>query len=131
MKWREDYATGITKIDDQHKMIFKMAEDYREALDEVQGARLYPEFLESLDLYAQGHFGFEEGCMLRYQCPAGRRNIAAHQEFVTALDGFRQGYARDGFSEVVAYELVNTIDLWLAEHICGIDVQLKRFVDQG
>ncbi|MEO5800495.1 MAG: hemerythrin family protein [Gemmatimonadales bacterium] len=129
MQWREDYATGIAKIDDQHRMIFKMAEDYREALNDGQGASIYSEFLESLDLYAQGHFGFEEDCMLRHHCPAGRQNIAAHQGFVTVLDRFRQGFADDGFSQGVAFELVNTIDLWLAQHICGIDVQLKRFVE--
>ena len=33
MKWSDQYATGIDHIDDQHKMIFKMAEDFRAALD--------------------------------------------------------------------------------------------------
>lgn len=131
MEWREDYATGIEQVDQQHRMLFKMASDYREALDADQGARLYPELLTSLDLYARAHFGFEEGCMARFHCPAGKRNLAAHGEFVAMLQGFRERLEHDGFIPAVAHELVDNIDLWLAEHICGIDVQLKRFVPQA
>lgn len=128
MEWREDYATGIPQVDDQHRMLFRMASDYREALDADQGARLYPELLTSLDLYARGHFGFEEGCMARFICPAAKRNLAEHGEFVAVLQGFQAGFERDGFIQAVAYELVNTLELWLAQHICGVDVQLKRYV---
>jgi hemerythrin len=28
MKWSDDYATGIERIDDQHKWIFRMADDF-------------------------------------------------------------------------------------------------------
>jgi len=32
MKWSDDYATGIERIDEQHKTIFRMAEDFGAAL---------------------------------------------------------------------------------------------------
>ena len=34
MKWRDEYATGVQSIDEQHMMIFKTADDFRSALDE-------------------------------------------------------------------------------------------------
>lgn len=128
MEWRDDYATGVPQVDEQHKMLFRMAEVYRDALNDGQGASTYEELLRSLDLYARAHFGFEEGCMARHHCPAAKRNLAAHDDFVKTLARFKADYERDGFLPGSAHDLVNTIDLWLAEHICGIDAQLRRYV---
>ena len=40
MKWSEAFATGVSRIDDQHKMLFAMAADFRDALDESRGERV-------------------------------------------------------------------------------------------
>jgi len=126
MKWSDDYATGVEQVDDQHKMLFKMAEDYRSALDEGRGQGVYSEMLRSLDLYIRTHFGYEEGCMTKYQCPVAGANKAAHTRFVEVMDGFHQRYAANGFDRADARNLVDTLDHWLADHICRLDVRLKE-----
>lgn len=125
MKWSDDYATGVARVDDQHRMIFKMADDFRDALDEARGEVVYGAFLRSLDLYVRTHFGFEDGCMNRVHWPSAQTNREAHAKFVEVLAAFRQRYAANGFDRADARSLVDTIDRWLADHICGIDVQLK------
>ena len=127
MKWSDKYATGVERIDSQHQMIFKMAEDFREALDERGGAGVYGVLLESLDLYVRTHFGFEEGCMNRVHCPAAQDNVDAHRTFTEVLTGLRQRYEMNGFDPAEARRLVDTIDRWLSHHICRIDVQLRPF----
>jgi len=126
MKWSDDYATGVENIDAQHRMLFKMAEDYRSALDEGRGEGVYSEMLRSLDLYIRTHFGYEEGCMTKYQCPVAGANKAAHNRFVEVMDGFHQRYAANGFDRADARNLVDTLDHWLVEHICRLDVRLKE-----
>ena len=74
MKWSEEYATGIDRIDEDHKMIFKMSEDFRAALDEGLGGDVYSVMLDNLSLYCRGHFGFEERCMNEYRCPVAQKN---------------------------------------------------------
>ncbi|MBI5854790.1 MAG: hemerythrin family protein [Nitrospirae bacterium] len=128
MKWSDEYATGIERIDEQHKMIFKMAEDFRAALDEGQGERTYGLLLDFLDRYCRGHFGFEERCMEEYRCPVAQRNKEAHASFVEVLGGFRQRCAASGYLTADARELVDTVDRWVADHICRIDVHLKDCV---
>ena len=125
MKWSDEYATGIARVDEQHKMLFKMAEDYRFALDEGRGERVYSEMLRSLDLYIRTHFGYEEGCMLKYDCAVAEANKEAHTRFVQVLAGFHQRYAVAGFDATDARNLVDTLDHWLVEHICRIDIRLK------
>jgi len=129
MKWSERHATGIQQIDDQHKMLFRMAEDFRAALDEGKGEGVYGDLLQSLDLYVRTHFRYEEGCMERYACPAAEVNQKAHRKFTETLSGFQQRYASHGFDRTDSRELVDTLDTWLDGHIGRLDTQLKKSVE--
>ena len=129
MKWSERYATGIQQLDEQHKMLFKMSEDYRATLDEGRGEHSFSVMLDSLTAYATNHFGMEQTCMFRYQCPAAEANGRAHLEFIEVLGWFRRRHAESGFKADEADRLVMFIDDWLANHIGRIDVQLKPCVE--
>ncbi len=128
MKWSEELATGIEKVDEHHRMIFQMAEDFRSALDEGGGASVYETMLRSLELYVRSHFRYEERCMERLRCPAARQNREAHASFVETLAGFRRRYESAGFDPAEARRLVDTVDDWLASHICGVDIHLRECV---
>jgi hemerythrin-like metal-binding protein len=128
MKWIDAYATGVQRIDEQHQMIFKTAEDFRTALDGAQGEKTYGVLLNFLEPYCRGHFGFEERCMTEYHCPAAGRNAQAHLGFMVVLSGYRERYAANGYSAADARALVDAVDQWLDGHICRIDVQLKDSV---
>jgi hemerythrin len=130
MQWRDEYATGVERIDEDHKMIFKMAEDFRAVLDDGKGDATYSVLLDSLSLYCRGHFGFEEGCMRKYHCPVAEKNKAAHQTFLETLSEFQERYAANGYDYADARKLVDTVDGWLDSHICRIDVHLKRCVNK-
>ena len=125
MKWIEAYATGVHRIDEQHKMLFRMAEDFGAALNDGAGARVYDSFLHSLNLYASSHFRFEEGCMDRCKCPAAGMNRDAHASFIEFAAQFRERYDANGFDVVEARHLAEAIESWLADHICKIDLQLR------
>ena len=129
MKWSDRYATGVKALDEQHKMLFQMSEDFRATLNEGRGERGYGLLLESLDEYARAHFMLEEQCMHRYRCPAAQMNREAHATFVEAMSGFRKRYAVNGFNPADALQLVQYVDDWLANHIGRIDVQLKPCVE--
>jgi hemerythrin len=128
MKWSAAYATGIEHIDDQHKMLFKMSEDFRLTLDEGKGQQVYGEFLRSLHLYASGHFRLEEQCMAKYRCPVAQTNCVAHAKFKETVIRFQQRYEGYGFDRSIAGSLMDFLDRWLADHIGRIDVQLKLYV---
>lgn len=126
MGWSDEYITGNEGVDNQHKMIFKMADDFREALNNAQGERVYSTLLQSLSLYTRSHFGIEERLMDEVNCPAAERNKEEHAKFIDALSRYQQRYLTKGFDRSDAYSLVDTIDNWLKDHICSIDMQLKH-----
>jgi hemerythrin len=128
LKWTDDYATGVARIDEQHRMIFKMAGDFREALDSGEGNRTYGVLLEFLDHYCRSHFAFEEQIAQEHRCPFAEQNRTAHAKFTVALRGFQQLHATSGYRAGDARDLVDTVDRWLAGHICTIDVKLRDCV---
>ena len=130
MKWSDDYAVGIEFIDKQHQALFRWAENFRAALDHGMGGEAYSEVLYELTVYTEDHFRFEEGCMNEYRCPVAEKNKAAHTKFVETLSGFQQRYDAAGYDREDALRLADTLDEWLADHICHIDIHLKRCVNQ-
>lgn len=106
-------------------MLFRMVSDYREALDEGRGERVYGELLDSLDAYARGHFGFEDSCMVACRCPVAAANRADHARFLELLGVYRARFLATGFDRGEAQQLVDTLDNWLESHIGCLDVQLR------
>jgi hemerythrin len=131
MEWAERHATGIPEVDVQHKMLFRMTDDFRTALNEGKGEGVYEGLLQSLDLYVRTHFRYEEGCMEKYACPAAEGNRNAHLKFVETLSGFQVRYASRGFDRSDSRQLVDTLDHWLDNHIGRLDVQLKKSVQEA
>jgi hemerythrin len=128
MKWSEQFATGIPRIDNHHRRLFKLAEDFRAALDEGAGARTYGTLLQALAIHTRAHFGFEERCMRVYRCPVARENTAAHGRFREVLSEFQQRYVAHGFDRAAARALMDFLDQWFTGHVGRIDVQLKHYV---
>lgn len=128
MKWRGEYACGIQRIDEQHKMLFGMSDDFRACLDEGRGGRVYPSLLTNLESYCAGHFAFEEDCMNKYRCPVARINKEAHMGFLDVLAKFRQRHTDRGYDHTDARALIDAMDEWLDSHICAIDIHLKHCV---
>ncbi len=130
MKWSDEYAIGEAHIDEQHKMLFKMAGDFQSALKEGQGEKTYGLLLEFLERYFRGHFKYEERCMEEYRCPIAEKNREDHARFLLVYDDFRKRHTERGYQTNDAQELMNTVEGWLANHIGRLDVQLKSYVKQ-
>lgn len=128
MKWKDEYAIGIEPIDEQHKTLFQMAGDFQAVLDNGKGERTYGLLLGTLDSYTRSHFGFEEQCMLENNCPVAEKNKNAHAKLIETLSGFHQRYRANGYDHEEASRLVDTLEQWLADHICSIDIHLKKCV---
>lgn len=125
MKWKEDYATGIKEIDEQHRSLFEMTDTFRDELDKGAGARFFESFLEFLSTFIRIHFGYEENCMLACQCPFAEQNKAEHEAFVKVIEKEAAAYQRDGYDDERARALLDRIERWLDSHICRVDIQLR------
>jgi hemerythrin-like metal-binding domain len=128
MKWSDELATGILSIDEQHKMLFKMVDDFRNRFNSSSPQAALTALLGALERYVRLHFSFEEGCMERYRCPVAQRNKEEHEKLVRYLEEFKQRQAFGGVKYEDVAKLMQVLENWLVNHIGRVDVQLKHCV---
>jgi hemerythrin len=84
--------------------------------------------LDQLGTYAGTHFGHEEACMAKYQCPVASQNIAQHKEFIVTFTSFREEFEHDGASAHLVVRIETELMRWLTSHIKRTDTQLAPCV---
>ncbi len=131
MLWSDRFSTGVPRLDAQHQLLFRMVDDFRLAVEEGRGERVYGEFLASLELYSRMHFSAEEECMFRFRCPAAAANRVGHEAFRVMVAELRRSQAESGFRLQDADHATRELDHWLIEHIGRIDTQLLPLVAKG
>jgi hemerythrin len=130
IKWTEAYATGIAEIDKQHKMFFRIVEDFRLSHVEGRGATVYEQVVNLLAAYARGHFGYEESCMHAHNCPMAANNKLEHTQFLRFIERTREQYRLHGYRDHESEELLGTLEDWLTNHIGKVDVHLRDCVSK-
>lgn len=132
LPWNEQFATGSPTIDSQHRMLISNINHLEGMLNNTNLNREECDFLihlvDFLESYAESHFKFEEQCMERYRCPAHRQNKAAHEQFLTFLQQFKERYRTEGFRLEVLKSLHAALSLWLEDHILKVDTQLRACI---
>ena len=129
IKWQESYSTGIAKLDEQHRNLFKYCNDLEDAMNDGNVSKGFVELaLKFLERYAVGHFGQEEACMYKYNCPIANINQLAHKEFIETYTTYKTKINGVSNFEPIVRELHSFLEIWLRSHICTIDVKLKPCV---
>jgi hemerythrin len=74
--------------------------------------------------YTEWHFGREEACMDRRNCPMAGSNKAAHVCFLQTFQDFATEYKNSGGSEDIARRMYAALTDWLVNHIQRVDTSL-------
>ncbi|PIE33343.1 hypothetical protein CSA56_12290 [candidate division KSB3 bacterium] len=127
--WKDEYSTGVQKVDEQHKVLFRNLNKFEEIIQAGKGAQVIEKMLGFLEQYAQKHFAFEEKYMEHYGCPVAKQNKEAHRRFFMMFEKLRKRFEEEGADELLLEQLHLTLETWLLNHILGIDVQLKSSVE--
>lgn len=123
--WDESLATGFADIDEQHKHLFEIANRFLGAMAKGMASEKVDRTLKDLEDYTRVHFGLEERCMLRHQCPSAGCNQKEHAEFISKLRDVRRRLDTAGPSAAMAIEVQQMMNTWLRSHITRVDSQLR------
>ena len=124
--WTESLAIGIPLIDAQHKQLLDQLDTLADALKTSKGDQELKSILRFLDMYVTQHFGYEETCMHRHQCPVAQLNDNAHELFRKKLRLVRQEIEQKGASVRSAARVQQELSSWFVSHIQMIDTRLKK-----
>lgn len=123
--WDESMSTGVPELDEAHRRLFECVNELGTAIKEGTGHAGAMRTLDFLGTYAAQHFGSEEDCMHRHQCPAALTNKKAHTEFLAYFTRMKADCESSGFTNTRLMEMQQALGNWLRNHIMKIDVTLK------
>jgi len=129
IQWSEELATGIERVDAQHRDLYAQVAALHEAMRTHQLDRI-PAVLDGLQRYALEHFATEEREMQARGYPKLAPHRRLHRAFVD--DFLRQRAllsANVSLSGVVGLSVWLTD--WLRDHVRKEDGQLAEFVRGG
>lgn len=128
--WTDDLATGVSKIDDQHKELFKRINNLLIACNKGKGRREIEGVVKFLDEYVDTHFSDEERIMIRYEYPSYPAHKAQHLEFVEKLSELKKRLDQEGAGLVIVIATNQMLVDWLRTHIRRLDKELGSFLKE-
>ena len=126
-EWKDEYNTGIEKIDQQHRMLFKIANSAYELLKNDIVVDKYDrivEIVEELKNYTIFHFKSEEEYMLKIGYKKFLSHKVEHDEFVKKINDIDFEKIDSSQNESIL-KLLEFVYQWIDHHILEID---KRYV---
>ncbi len=129
--WREDFATGVAEIDEQHMILVHTLNEAATKLKHDTSQETLEQITQDLLSYALYHFETEEELMQRYGYAeagddAAEQHLSQHRAFsakvVSVRDGLKSGM------KIAASDLLDFLNNWLVNHILNTDKKLGAFI---
>ncbi len=128
LKWDKQYQLNIGLIDNQHKRLFVLIDNFYQALKQKQSKHGMADLLKGLVEYTIYHFKAEEWFMKLHKYPAHQQHKAAHKEFIENVQDFQTRFEQGRL--LIPLEVANFLKDWLSNHILEADKQLALFLIQ-
>lgn len=129
MEWTPTFETGVKLIDDEHRELVAILNEFHLALAKNLGDVIAFTTLNKLIRYAEKHFADEEALMAKARYPAMRTHVEEHAELMAQVFELNGRLTRR--EEALSMELFEFLRAWLVEHILGSDMEFGRFVMGG
>jgi len=125
-EWTTDVAVGHTRIDEEHKELFALAEAIVEPLFSTSERRLQAAPLQTLIDYARKHFAYEEALMRSSAYPEAEFHANFHASLLTELELYYRKVSHGSNANPAG--LVAYLWNWLVVHIHSADRQLGEWL---
>ncbi|RLD73454.1 MAG: hypothetical protein DRJ10_17825 [Bacteroidetes bacterium] len=118
--WEDIYETGEKVVDDQHKKLFELLNNFASAYFLKKEKLVIDETLFQLENYTKYHFDAEEKVLHKEnkEFPT-KHHLDMHKEFIDKLHELKFDYVSD--DKIISSELLDYLKNWLVEHILGVD----------
>ena len=128
LQWNDIYSVGITAMDDDHKQLIKLLNQFQIAYEYATGDEFERKALTELVEYTKHHFSREEVLMQKYAYPDIEAHKEEHRKMVAQVDAFTQDYELIGHKALGA--IVDFLRDWLINHINGTDKEYGRYIQE-
>jgi hemerythrin len=126
VSWRTRYSMNIESIDDQHKEIFVIINNYINSILKGNGKVKTKYILDELIQACRDHFKHEEKIMHQNEYPGLYSHKHTHKNFISELYEIRNKIENDPFP--VSISTGDFIRKWTVNHILASDKAYSTFM---
>jgi hemerythrin len=126
IEWTPNLSVGIDEMDQQHRKLISLVNQFHDALKAGKGDEAAKGILVQLVQYTHTHFAAEEQLQARYGYP----ELAAHKKLHAALLAqVNQMVDKIKAGKMVSPVIIaNFLKEWLTNHILGTDKLYGSFI---
>ena len=124
IEWKEDYALGISVIDEQHKEFISILRALSMLLSSNYNELEFQKLVEKLEAYAHFHLDFEEKYFEEFDYKDKVEHTAEHTVYRERIQEFKNTYSKE--NPLLSIELLAFLEDWLEHHIKISD---KKYVE--
>ncbi|MGC2854708.1 bacteriohemerythrin [Novispirillum sp. DQ9] len=122
--WRDDMSVGVPVLDDDHKVLINLLNEYVDALDNDEGLFVTDTIFTALGQYIDTHFRREEDIMAAAGYPDLKAHKAVHARMEAQFGELRDRILLDP-SDAAQNRLKDFLHNWLTDHILKTDMAYK------
>ena len=122
--WKNEYSVGIQSLDDDHKRLIFLLNQFKTAYDYDTSAEFERQALEQLVEYTRFHFSREEEMMQAAGYADFENHQQQHKNMIAQVEEFVGLYNREGHDSL--NEVSTYLTNWLINHINGTDKQYTQ-----
>ena len=126
LSWQDDYCVGNEMIDNDHKALFQMINEFYDAFQESRKRSQLTPLLTQLVRYAEEHFQREEKTMAYYAYPETEVHHQIHERLVETIFELNNRLELDPMP--LDRDAVMFLKHWLVDHILQEDKKLGAFI---
>lgn len=115
IKWDDSYRVGFKKVDEQHKLLFKILNDFVKEIDNANHEEMTV-LIKALLNYSEYHFKMEEGYLREH--PNIEEHKLKHQLYINKILSLQKDLKN---GENVSEDMKSFLISWLQGHILQID----------
>ena len=117
--WDDSCKTGITEIDQDHKVLIDLINDLYEAMQDGSGGALLLPIFSALKHYTETHFSKEEHYMVECGAPDQEKHFQEHKLMIAKLADLESRHRKG--EAAISLQTLTFLRDWLKNHICVVD----------
>ncbi|MGB1199347.1 MAG: bacteriohemerythrin [Thalassotalea sp.] len=126
MVWKESYSVGIESLDNDHKKLINLLNQFTTAYDYAMSEEYERQALRDLIDYTQYHFQREEQLLAEHHFPDLLAHKAQHKKMIAQVNSFMDLYNEQGHNALD--EISDFLSNWLINHINGTDKEYSALL---
>lgn len=126
LSWNDQYLIGQATIDDEHKMLFRLINDFHTHWSENRDRRDIARVLNQLIQYGELHFQDEERIMAQEGYPELESHRRIHEKLIDEIFKLNEELADQ--SRLLERDMTKFLKQWLVDHIVHNDYEFRNFL---